>query len=70
MAVDGGAARQGDRGDARANAHLADAAQRNARLLGPATPVGVRLQTMSDFLTRVGRDLTRSAEHWRQVYST
>ncbi|MEV0388404.1 helix-turn-helix domain-containing protein [Nonomuraea sp. NPDC050643] len=55
---------------ARANALLADAARQSARTLGPATPAGVRLQNMSDFLTSVGDDLTRSAEHWRQVYTT
>ncbi|SEG89291.1 MarR family protein [Nonomuraea solani] len=53
---------------ARANALLADMARQSARTLGPATPAGVRLENMSQFLTRVGEDLVRSAEHWRQVY--
>ncbi|MEQ4724037.1 MarR family transcriptional regulator [Nonomuraea sp. B19D2] len=55
---------------ARANALLAGTARQSARTLGPATPAGVRLENMSQFLTRVGDDLVRSAEHWRQVYTT
>ncbi|WP_326822966.1 GbsR/MarR family transcriptional regulator [Streptosporangium sp. NBC_01756] len=54
---------------ARANALLADTARRSARTLGPTTPAGVRLENMSHFLTHVGEDLVRSAEHWRQVYA-
>ncbi|MER5324595.1 GbsR/MarR family transcriptional regulator [Streptosporangium roseum] len=54
---------------ARANALLADTARQSARTLGPTTPAGVRLENMSQFLTRVGEDLVRSAEHWRQVYA-
>ncbi|MEQ4725714.1 hypothetical protein [Nonomuraea sp. B19D2] len=55
---------------ARANALLADTARQSARTLGPATPAGVRLENMSQFLNRVGEDLARSAEHWRQAYAT
>jgi DNA-binding transcriptional regulator GbsR (MarR family) len=55
---------------ARANALLADAARQSARTLGLTTPAGIRLENMSQFLTRTGDDLVRSAEHWRQVYST
>ncbi|MGJ6966773.1 helix-turn-helix domain-containing protein [Streptosporangium sp. G11] len=54
---------------ARANALLADTARQSARTLGPTTSAGVRLENMSQFLTRVGEDLIRSAEHWRQVYA-
>ncbi|MEU4408978.1 MarR family transcriptional regulator [Streptosporangium sp. NPDC023963] len=54
---------------ARANALLADTARQSARTLGPATPAGVRLENMGQFLTRVGEDLVRSAEHWREVYA-
>ncbi|GAA3163252.1 helix-turn-helix domain-containing protein [Planomonospora alba] len=55
---------------ARANALLADAALGHARTLGPSTGAGARLETMSRFLTRVGEDLTRSAERWHRVYAT
>lgn len=55
---------------AHVNSLLADAARQSARILGPTTPAGVRLDNMSQFLTRVGDDLTRSAEHWREVYAT
>ncbi|GAA3614501.1 helix-turn-helix domain-containing protein [Nonomuraea rosea] len=55
---------------ARANALLADTARQSARTLGPTTPAGVRLASMSQFLNRVGEDLVRSAEHWRQAYAT
>ncbi|MGI5290224.1 MarR family transcriptional regulator [Nonomuraea polychroma] len=55
---------------ARANALLADTARHSARTLGLTTPAGVRLENMSQFLTHVGDDLIRSAEHWRQVYAT
>ncbi|MDP4509333.1 GbsR/MarR family transcriptional regulator [Nonomuraea turcica] len=55
---------------ARANALLADTARQSAHTLGPTTPAGVRLENMSQFLTSVGEDLVRSAEHWRQVYAT
>ncbi|MGN9836549.1 helix-turn-helix domain-containing protein [Nonomuraea sp. H19] len=54
---------------ARANALLADAARQSAQTLGTTTPAGIRLENMSQFLSRVGDDLVRSAEHWRQVYS-
>ena len=54
---------------AHANALLAAAARQSAQTLGMSTPAGARLENMSQFLTRVGDDLVRSAEHWRQVYS-
>jgi DNA-binding transcriptional ArsR family regulator len=49
---------------ARSSAMLAEAARQGARMLGPATPAGVRLATMSDFLVLTGRDMMQAAEHW------
>ncbi|MFE3202572.1 MarR family transcriptional regulator [Embleya sp. NPDC059237] len=50
-----------------ANARIAAVALDGARLLGAATPAGVRLSLMSTFLDRIGRDLARGAERWRHV---
>ncbi|WP_431899080.1 helix-turn-helix domain-containing protein [Nonomuraea sp. bgisy101] len=55
---------------ARTNTRIADASARGAQALGVTTPAGARLENMSRFLSRVSDDLVRSAEHWRQVYST
>lgn len=54
---------------ARMNATLADAARQGAATLGTATPAGVRLEDMSEFLEHLGHDMITAAEHWRQVCS-
>ncbi|MFD0149151.1 helix-turn-helix domain-containing protein [Streptomyces sp. NPDC055721] len=54
---------------ARMNAALAEAAQEGAGILGAATPAATRLADMGRFLDRVGQDLVRSAEHWREVFA-
>jgi hypothetical protein len=40
---------------------------RGARLLGPATPAGARLDTASRFFELLGNDMLQAAEHWRQT---
>ncbi|MFE0023721.1 MarR family transcriptional regulator [Amycolatopsis sp. NPDC059021] len=55
---------------ARIDIQIADACETGARRLGATTPAGTRLENMSQFLRRVSEDLTRSAQHWRQVYAT
>ncbi|MGW2815645.1 helix-turn-helix domain-containing protein [Streptomyces sp. NPDC001415] len=55
---------------ARMNAVLAEAAQEGADLLGADTPAATRLANMGRFLDRVGQDLVRSAEHWREALTT
>lgn len=54
---------------ARMNALLANAARQGAVSLGAATPAGVRLQDMSQFLEHIGIDMIEAAEHWRQVFT-
>ncbi|WP_073484645.1 GbsR/MarR family transcriptional regulator [Streptoalloteichus hindustanus] len=54
---------------ARIDSQIAAACGQNARKLGVTTPAGARLENMSQFLQRVSDDLTRSAQHWRQVYA-
>nr|WP_328290543.1 MarR family transcriptional regulator [Nocardia aurantiaca] len=51
--------------DARAHERLAATARDGADTLGSATPAGVRLLGMSQYLERVGLDMVRSAERWR-----
>lgn len=57
---------------ARMNAALAEAAQEGAEILdaatATATSAAARLSDMGRFLDRVGQDLVRSAEHWREVF--
>ncbi|GAA2379175.1 helix-turn-helix domain-containing protein [Nonomuraea africana] len=55
---------------ARMNAILADAAVQGAATFGTDTPAGARLEDMGQFLEHIGHDMTRAAEHWRQVFST
>nr|WP_246023948.1 helix-turn-helix domain-containing protein [Nocardia yunnanensis] len=50
---------------ARANERLAAKARDGADTLGAATPAGLRLLGMSQYLERVGLDMVRSAERWR-----
>ncbi|MFE3053539.1 helix-turn-helix domain-containing protein [Nocardia sp. NPDC059239] len=50
---------------ARTNERLAATARDGAGALGSATPAGVRLLGMSEYLERVGLDMVRSAERWR-----
>ncbi|MFE3223426.1 hypothetical protein [Nocardia sp. NPDC059228] len=50
---------------ARTNERLAAMARDGADALGSATPAGVRLLDMSEYLERVGLDMVRSAERWR-----
>ncbi|MET8425273.1 helix-turn-helix domain-containing protein [Nocardia sp. NPDC004860] len=50
---------------ARTNERLAATARDGADALGSATPAGVRLLGMSEYLERVGLDMVRSAERWR-----
>ncbi|MGW4243401.1 helix-turn-helix domain-containing protein [Nocardia sp. NPDC004722] len=50
---------------ARANERLAAKARDGADALGSATPAGLRLLGMSEYLERVGLDMVRSAERWR-----
>ncbi|MVU82974.1 helix-turn-helix domain-containing protein [Nocardia sp. ET3-3] len=50
---------------ARNNERLAAKARDGADALGSATPAGVRLLGMSEYLQRVGLDMVRSAERWR-----
>ncbi|MFJ9364975.1 MarR family transcriptional regulator [Nocardia sp. NPDC101769] len=50
---------------ARTNERLAATARGGAGALGSATPAGVRLLGMSEYLERVGLDMVRSAERWR-----
>ncbi|WP_040812762.1 GbsR/MarR family transcriptional regulator [Nocardia concava] len=50
---------------ARVNERLAAQARDGAAALGAATPAGVRLLGMSEYLERVGLDMVRSAERWR-----
>ncbi|MEC3917027.1 GbsR/MarR family transcriptional regulator [Nocardia sp. CDC160] len=51
--------------NARANERLAARARDGAEALGSDTPAGVRLLGMSEYLERVGLDMLRSAERWR-----
>ncbi|ONI80042.1 MarR family transcriptional regulator [Actinosynnema sp. ALI-1.44] len=53
---------------ARVDAQIAAACATSALRLGAATPAGVRLRTVSQFMQRVSDDVVRSAKHWRQVY--
>lgn len=50
---------------ARVNERLAAQARHGADALGVATPAGLRLLGMGDYLERVGLDMVRSAERWR-----
>ncbi|MEU1208265.1 MarR family transcriptional regulator [Nocardia sp. NPDC005825] len=47
------------------NERLAAQARHGADALGVATPAGLRLLGMGDYLERVGLDMVRSAERWR-----
>lgn len=51
--------------DARTNELLAAKARDGAATLGAQTPAGHRLLGMSEYLGKVGLDITRSAERWR-----
>ncbi|MDP9794131.1 DNA-binding transcriptional ArsR family regulator [Catenuloplanes nepalensis] len=42
-------------------------ATRGAELFGADTPPGARLHTTSRFFHHLGEDMTRAAEHWRQI---
>ncbi|AHI02129.1 GbsR/MarR family transcriptional regulator [Kutzneria albida] len=55
---------------ARVDTQIAAVFRSGAQRLGATTPVGARLENMSQFLHRVSDDLVRSAKHWRQVYAT
>lgn len=54
----------------RTNALMADALREGAEALGPATPAGVRLADMAEFLQRLCEDLVEKAAHWRTVPRT
>ncbi|WP_067710472.1 GbsR/MarR family transcriptional regulator [Nocardia yamanashiensis] len=54
---------------ARSNERLAAKARDGADSLGIATPAGMRLLGMSEYLDQVGRDMVRSAELWRDKLS-
>ncbi|WP_067816505.1 helix-turn-helix domain-containing protein [Nocardia inohanensis] len=54
---------------ARANELLAAKARDGADSLGIATPAGMRLLGMSEYLDQVSRDMVRSAELWRAKLS-
>ncbi|HEY3504816.1 MAG TPA: MarR family transcriptional regulator [Actinocatenispora sp.] len=51
----------------RSMARWADHTREGARLLGPGTPAGVRLDTATRFFRLLGEDMSRAAEHWRQT---
>ncbi|GLZ78500.1 MarR family transcriptional regulator [Actinorhabdospora filicis] len=55
---------------ARVQTRIAEACASGAEKLGPTTPAGARLETMSRFLHHVIDDLVHSVQHWRQVYAT
>lgn len=52
---------------AQTNARLADAALQGTEILGASTPAGQRLGEMGQFLSLVGDDMLRAAEHWWSV---
>lgn len=54
---------------ARMNDAIAEAAQHGAATLGAGTPAGARLQGMGQFLRHLGTDMTKAAEHWREVFT-
>lgn len=56
--------------NARTTNQLADTAEHGIRTLGANTPAGVRLAHMRLLLDRVGHDLLRAAEDWRQTRET
>nr|WP_245721524.1 helix-turn-helix domain-containing protein [Nocardia crassostreae] len=51
---------------AKANELLAAKAREGAASLGPGTPAGTRLLGMGEYLEKVGLDMIRSAERWRE----
>ncbi|GAA3678561.1 helix-turn-helix domain-containing protein [Nonomuraea antimicrobica] len=54
---------------AQRNAMLAETALDGARIFGPATPVGLRMETVARFLQHTNEDMLQAAERWRHLFT-